>query len=59
LVDPDLAQYYDKLAIITRSEQLFSWERLRTIAAFNLGHYDHWLANYKQRAAQNNPDRRG
>ena len=50
--DPDLARYYDKLLILTQSEPLFSVERLRTIAAFNLGLYDPWLATYKQRVTQ-------
>ncbi|HQQ63900.1 MAG TPA: hypothetical protein PLF22_10040 [Pseudomonadales bacterium] len=59
IADPDLALYYDKLALITQSDQLFSLERLTTIIAFNLGHYDHWLDSYKQRALQNIPPRQG
>lgn len=57
--DPDLALFYDKLALITRSDQLFAPERLAAILAFNLGYYDHWLDSYRQRALQNIPARKG
>ena len=40
--DPSLAQYYDKLALVTRGP-LFSAERLRTIWHFQRGHYDRLL----------------
>ena len=40
-MNPDLAQYYEKLALITQGE-LWDWERLKTILWFNLGAYDHW-----------------
>jgi len=44
--DPDLRQYYEKLLLLTQAEPLFTRERLLTIAAFNLGLYDHWLEAY-------------
>jgi hypothetical protein len=47
--DPDLAQYYNKLVILTQSEPLLTIERLRTVAAFNLGLYDHWLDAHNKR----------
>lgn len=50
--DPDLARYYDKLSILTRAEPLFTAERLRTIAAFNLGLYDPWLEAHNARIVQ-------
>ena len=50
--DPDLARYYSKLLILTHSEPLLSAERLRTIAAFNLGLYDHWLQAHNDRITQ-------
>jgi hypothetical protein len=46
IADPDLAQYYDKLKLLTSSDTLFSWERLQTIVAFHWGSYDHWLRAY-------------
>lgn len=49
LRDPDLRQYYDKLALLTQADTLFSRERLATIVAFNLGYYDHWLRDYTAR----------
>lgn len=45
LTDPTLAQYYDKLSIITR-EHLFSSSRLREIWRMNTGAYDD-LINYE------------
>lgn len=53
--DPDLARYYDKLIILTQHDDLFSAERLRTILAFNLGVYDHWLQDYVARILKNPP----
>ncbi|HQQ63901.1 MAG TPA: hypothetical protein PLF22_10045 [Pseudomonadales bacterium] len=55
LEDPDLAHYYDKLAILTQSEKLFTVERIKTIIAFNLGAYDHWLQAYVTRILKNPP----
>jgi arabinofuranosyltransferase len=39
-----LALYYDKISLITRSENLFAPERLKAIWDINLGKYDHLLA---------------
>ncbi len=50
LQDPDLARYYDKLGVLTRSDELFSMERIQTIILFNLGHYDVWLQAHNARA---------
>ena len=38
LQDPALARYLERLNIVTRAD-LFSWQRMKTIAAFNLGIY--------------------
>ena len=38
-MDPDLRKYYEPLRLIITGP-LFNWERLVTIARFNLGHYD-------------------
>ena len=43
LADPDLAAYYDKLALVTRG-RLFDPQRLLTIVKLNLGSYDELLA---------------
>ncbi|HVL70217.1 MAG TPA: hypothetical protein VM364_23360 [Vicinamibacterales bacterium] len=40
LLDPLLRRFYDPLRTITRSPDLFSSERLRTILRMNLGTYD-------------------
>lgn len=42
LKDPKLAQYYDKLLLITRGD-LFGFNRLREIVKLNLGRYDHLI----------------
>jgi len=44
--DRNLHEYYDKLSILTRNENLFSRERLVTIWRFNTGYYDHLLDTY-------------
>lgn len=44
--DQNLHEYYDKLSILTRQENLFSRERLVTIWRFNTGYYDHLLNTY-------------
>lgn len=49
LPDADLARYYDKLGILTRSDKLFSVERLKTIVLFNLGAYEGWRQAYIER----------
>ena len=41
-MSPALAQYYAKLRTIV-ADDVWSWNRLRTIAEFNIGRYDHWL----------------
>lgn len=46
--DPDLRAYYDKVRLVIGGP-LWSWERLRTIVAWNLGSYDHLLAAYAER----------
>lgn len=43
LADPNLAEYYDKLELVTRGP-LFDPQRLRAIVELNLGSYDHLLA---------------
>lgn len=45
ITDPNLAAYYDKLALIVRGD-LWDFERLHTIWEFNLGQYDHLLEAY-------------
>jgi arabinofuranosyltransferase len=41
--DPGLREYYEVLRVITRSDRLFSRERLRAIAAMNARQYDRLL----------------
>ena len=41
----DLAEYYEKLALITRGE-LCDWERIVTIWRMNTGQYDHLIQRY-------------
>jgi arabinofuranosyltransferase len=43
--DPDLAYFYDRLALITRG-RLLDPERLRAIVALNLGRYDNRVRSY-------------
>lgn len=45
IIDPKLAQYYDKIKIIVSGE-LWSGERLRTIWEMNTGQYDYLLKGY-------------
>jgi arabinofuranosyltransferase len=40
LRDPDLHRFYDQLRTITRSDRLFTRDRLRAIVALNLRRYD-------------------
>ncbi len=47
----ELAQYYEKLQLIVSGE-LFDPERLKTIALFNLGYYDHWKYEYLSKHPQ-------
>lgn len=46
--DPDIAQYYDKIRLITRGD-IWSWERFKTIVNMNLGRYDYLLKAYANR----------
>jgi arabinofuranosyltransferase len=48
LADPDLAEYYGRLKLIT-SDRIFDPERLKTILEMNLGKYDALLVGYIQR----------
>lgn len=48
LADPDLAEYYDKLKLITTGK-IFDAERLKTILEMNLGKYDYLIENYARR----------
>lgn len=41
----DLAKYYDKIRLIV-SGNVWDTERLKTIALFNIGYYDHWKESY-------------
>ena len=43
IVDPELNEFYTKLKILTQSDDLFSWERLKTIVMFNVGAYNYLL----------------
>jgi arabinofuranosyltransferase len=45
ITDPKLSEYYEKLKYVTRGD-LFDWDRLTTIIAFNLGAYDHYIDFY-------------
>jgi arabinofuranosyltransferase len=45
IADKNLNAYYKKLKIITQSDDLFSYERLKTILLFNLGAYDDLIDN--------------
>jgi len=47
-VDPELGEYFAHLALVTRGE-LWSWERMKTLVAMNLGLYDHLLENERER----------
>lgn len=55
ITDARIASYYDKLYLVTQSEQLFSIERLKTIINFNLGRYDDLLQNYIRASTTVNP----
>ena len=45
IVDPNLAEYYDKLSLVIRGD-LFSWDRLVEIWNLNTGKYDYLLDAY-------------
>ncbi len=42
LTDPLLAEYYEHLTVVTQGP-LFTWERLKTIARFHWGAFDHLI----------------
>jgi arabinofuranosyltransferase len=44
IVDPKLARYYDRLAVVTRGP-IWTWERWKTIWGFQRGAYDDLLAD--------------
>jgi arabinofuranosyltransferase len=44
-MDRDLAQYYEKIRLLTRGD-LWDSERLMTILRFNTGHYDYYKQRY-------------
>jgi len=44
--DENLAQYYDKLMILQRSDDFFSLERLKIIWDMNTGKYNHLIESY-------------
>jgi arabinofuranosyltransferase len=48
IADPDLRQYYEPLRLMTRGP-LWSFERIKTIVAFQLGWYNHHLEAYAVR----------
>ena len=50
-MDPDLAQYYDKLRILTQGD-LWDAQRLVEIARFNMGAYDQSLKRYVAKKAK-------
>ena len=56
--DPDLALYYDKLRLVV-SGPLWSLERWRAIAGFNLGRYDHLIDAWRERRNQRRRERLG
>ncbi|MEI7939528.1 MAG: hypothetical protein WCK27_22820 [Verrucomicrobiota bacterium] len=59
--DPQLNQYYEQIELLTRSRDLFSLPRLKTIVAFNLGRYEPLLDAYRHEVAKRrslNPDLR-
>jgi arabinofuranosyltransferase len=39
--DAALNQYFSVVSSITQSDTLFSWERMKIILLFNMGHYEH------------------
>jgi hypothetical protein len=47
IVDENINAYYKKLKLITQGEDLFSYQRLKTIVLFNLGAYNDLIENLK------------
>ncbi len=56
-MDPDLAEYYKKIRLITAGP-LWSFERLKTIIAFNLGLYSKYRNAYLEKRSREVPMRR-
>ena len=50
--DPQLNQYYQQIELLTRSRDLFSLLRLKTIVAFNLGRYEALLDAYQHEVVE-------
>ena len=50
--DPQLNQYYQQIELLTRSRDLFSLPRLKTIVAFNLGRYEALLDAYRHEVVE-------
>jgi len=46
--DPKLNEYYQHIALISRSDDLFSRQRLKAIIELNLGHYEFLLDAYRR-----------
>jgi len=49
LEDTGINEFYKKVKLITQSKKLFTWERIKTIIAMNLGLYNHYLENKKRK----------
>ncbi len=47
--DNDLNKFYKKLYLVVRSNELFAWERLKTIIEMNFGKYDHLLEKHNRK----------
>ena len=47
IYNKDLAQFYDKMAIITQ-RNIWSWKRFQTIIAMNLGSYNYLLDDFNR-----------
>jgi len=41
--DVQINKFYQKIKLVTQSETLFTWERIKAIALLNLGFYNHYL----------------
>ena len=48
ILDPDLAQFYDRLSLVVRG-RIWSRERFRAIVGFQLGRYDHFVEAWAER----------
>ena len=52
--NPDLAQFYDKLSVLTR-DPVFSIQRFKEILMMNWGSYDELLQRYDERVRDYRP----